>query len=215
MCGRYRRRSDKQRIAELFAASVDLEELYFGPEDDVAPGSMQPVIRINDDGERKIKIMRWGFKREDGKLLFNARAESISDVNFWKKSFSLRRCIVPADGFFEWQKTQQGKKPKFEFTIRGGTPFGMAGLWSLWKNPKTNQWEDTFAIVTVEANETMAPVHNRQPAILAPRDYQEYLENAERPPIHLLRVFPDDEMRAEEIDQEPISNEQASLFDSQ
>jgi putative SOS response-associated peptidase YedK len=91
----------------------------------------------------------------------------------------------------------------------------MAGLWSPWKNPKTNQWEDTFAIVTVEANETMAPVHNRQPAILAPRDYQEYLENAERPPIHLLRVFPDDEMRAEEIDQEPISNEQASLFDSQ
>jgi putative SOS response-associated peptidase YedK len=72
MCGRYRRRSDKQRIAELFAASVDLEELYFGPEDDVAPGSMPPVIRINDDGERKIEIMRWGFKREDGKLLFNA-----------------------------------------------------------------------------------------------------------------------------------------------
>jgi putative SOS response-associated peptidase YedK len=91
----------------------------------------------------------------------------------------------------------------------------MAGLWSLWKNPKTNQWEDTFAIVTVEANETMAPVHNRQPAIFAPRDDQEYLENAERPPIHLLRVFLDDEMRAEEIDQEPISNEQASLFDSQ
>jgi putative SOS response-associated peptidase YedK len=215
MCGRYRRRSDKQRIAELFAASVDLEELYFGPEDDVAPGSMQPVIRINDDGERKIEIMRWGFKRDDGKLLFNARAEGIADVNFWKKSFSLRRCIVPADSFLEWQKTRQGKNPKFEFTIRDRKPFGMAGLWSLWKNPKTNQWEDTFAIVTVEANETMAPVHNRQPAILAPRDYQEYLENAERPPIHLLRVFPDDEMRAEEIDQEPISNEQASLFDSQ
>jgi putative SOS response-associated peptidase YedK len=122
------------------------------------------------------------------------------------------RCIVPADSFLEWQKTQQGKKPKFEFTIRDRKPFGVAGLWSPWKNPKTNQWEDTFAIVTVEANETMAPIHNRQPAILAPRDYQEYLENAERPPIHLLRVFPDDEMR---IDQEPISNEQASLFDSQ
>jgi hypothetical protein len=128
---------------------------------------------------------------------------------------SLRRCMVPADSFFEWEKTQQGKKPKFEFTIRDRQPFGMAGLWAPWKNPKTNQWEDTFAIVTVDANETMAPVHNRQPAILAPRDYQEYLENAERPPIYLLRVFPDDEMRAEEIDQEAISNGQASLFDSQ
>jgi putative SOS response-associated peptidase YedK len=215
MCGRYRRHSDKQRIAELFAASADLEEPYFGSEDDVAPGSVQPVIRINSRGERKISLMRWGFKREDGKLLFSARAESINDVNFWKKSFSLRRCIVPADSFFEWQKAQQGKKPKFELTVRDRKPFGMAGLWAPWKNPKTSQWEDTFAIVTVEANETMMPVHDRQPAILAPRDYQEYLENAERPPIHLLRVFPDDEMRAEEIGQEPISNEQASLFDSQ
>jgi putative SOS response-associated peptidase YedK len=102
MCGRYRRRADKQRIAELFAASADLEELYIGPEDDVAPGSVQPVIRINSRGERKISLMRWGFKREDGKLLFNARAESITDVNFWMKSFSLRRSIVPPDGFFEW-----------------------------------------------------------------------------------------------------------------
>ena len=113
MCGRYRRRSDKQRIAELFAAGADLEKLCFGPEDDVAPGSTQPVIRMNSTGERKISLMRWGFKRDDGKLLFNARAESITDANFWKKSFSLRRCIVPADSFLEWQKTQQGKKPKF------------------------------------------------------------------------------------------------------
>jgi len=91
----------------------------------------------------------------------------------------------------------------------------MAGLWSPWKSPKTNQWEDTFAIVTVDANETMASVHNRQPAILAPCNYQEYLESTERPPIYLLRILPDDEMRAEEIDQEPISDEQANLFDSQ
>jgi putative SOS response-associated peptidase YedK len=67
--------------------------------------------------------------------------------------------LSPPDSFLEWQKTQQGKKAKFEFTIRDRKPFGMAGLWSPWKNPKTNQWEDTFAIVTVEANETMAPVH--------------------------------------------------------
>jgi hypothetical protein len=85
MCGRYRRHSDKQRIAELFAASAELEEPYFGPEDDVAPGSVQPVLRINSRGERKISLMRWGFKREDGNLLFNARAESITDVNFGLK----------------------------------------------------------------------------------------------------------------------------------
>jgi putative SOS response-associated peptidase YedK len=122
---------------------------------------------------------------------------------------------VPADSFFEWQKTEKGQKPKFEFTILGSKPFGMAVLWAPWKNPKTNQWEETFAIVTVEANETMTPVHDRQRAILAPRDYQEYLENAQRLPIHLLRLFPDDEMMAEEIDQQPISNKQANLFGSQ
>jgi len=70
---------------------------------------MQPVIRIDSRGERKISLMRWGFKREDGKLLFNARGEGITDENLWKKSFSLRCCIVPADSFFEWQKSQQGK----------------------------------------------------------------------------------------------------------
>jgi putative SOS response-associated peptidase YedK len=144
MCGRYRRRSEKQRIAELFAASVGLEELYLEADDDAAPSSMQPLIRISEHGERQIVLMRWGFKRENGKLLFNARAESINDVSFWKKSFSLRRCIVPADSFFEWWKTQQGKKPRFEFTIQGGKPFGMAAIWAPWKNPKANQWEDTF-----------------------------------------------------------------------
>jgi putative SOS response-associated peptidase YedK len=198
-----------------FHASVSLEKLYFGPEDDAAPGSMQPIIRINDDGEWQIELMRWGSRETMASSSSNARAEGIANVNFWKKSFSFRRCIVPADSFLEWQKTQQGKKPKFEFTIRDRKPIWHGRSMSPWKNPKTNHWEDTFAIVTVEANETMAPVHNHQPAILAPRDYQEYLENAERPPIHLLRVFQDDEMRAEEIDQEAISIEQASLFDSQ
>jgi putative SOS response-associated peptidase YedK len=134
--------------------------------------------------------MRWGFKREDGKLLFNARAESITDVNFWKKSFSLRRCIIPADSFFRVAEKSAGKKPKFGYTIRDRNLFGMAGLWAPWKNPKTNQWEDTFAVVTVEANETMMPVHDRQPTILAPRDYQEYLENAERPPHSFTTGLP-------------------------
>jgi putative SOS response-associated peptidase YedK len=92
MCGRYQRRADKQRIAELFAASADLEELYFEPNGDVAPGSMQPVIRINSRGERKISLMRWASKERMARLLFNARAEGVTDVNFWKKSFSLRRC---------------------------------------------------------------------------------------------------------------------------
>lgn len=213
MCGRYRRRSDKQRIAEMFQASVGLEELYLGPEDDIAPGSVQPVVLANDDGERQIEKMRWGFKLPD-RLLFNARSEGIEAAKFWSERFKTGRCIVPADTFFEWVKTQKGAKPKYEFSVPGREPFGMAGVWSVWKNPKTDAWEDTFAILTGDANRIMQPIHDRQPIILKPQEYTEYLAATDRPPTHLLRVLPDTELKSRLISQDNISMEQASLFDS-
>ncbi len=213
MCGRYRRRSDKQRIAEAFSISVGLEELYLDPEDDIAPGSMQPVVCINQDGERQIELMRWGFKLPD-RLLFNARSEGIEHANFWKESFSKRRCIIPADSFYEWQKVKSGKKPKYEFTVPGRQLLGMAGLWALWKNPKTDEWEPTFSIITGDANTLMKPVHDRQPNILEPGDYAEYLAKTDRPPVHLLRIIPDKEMRSELLDRDRMTNPEASLFDS-
>jgi putative SOS response-associated peptidase YedK len=179
MCGRYKRRSDKQHIAEAFQVSVGLEELYLGPEDDIAPQSFQPVIHLNEDGERQIELMRWAFKLPD-RLLFNARSEGIEDANFWKESFIERRCIVPGDAVFEWQDVKNGKKPKYEFTLPGKEPFGMAAVWKLWKHPKTNQWERTFAVLTGEPNGLMEPIHPRMTTFLEPRDYPEYLAPAER-----------------------------------
>jgi putative SOS response-associated peptidase YedK len=214
MCGRYRRKSDKQRIAEAFQADVGLEELDLGPEDNIAPGSMQPVIAVNEDGERQIELMRWGFKLPD-RLLFNARSEGIEDSKFWKESFQERRCIVPADSIFEWQKVDKDKKPKYEFVVPGQEPFGMAGVWKLWKNPKTNQWERTFAVITGEPNELMQSIHDRMTTILEPRDYAEYLGPAERLPVHLLRILSADEMRATLVEKSNITNQQVGLFDSQ
>jgi putative SOS response-associated peptidase YedK len=214
MCGRYRRKSDKQRIAEAFHVDVGLEELDLGPEDDIAPGSMQPVVAVNENGERQIELMRWGFKLPD-RLLFNARSEGIEDSKFWKDSFQERRCIVPADSIFEWQKVDQGKKPKYEFVVPGQEPFGMAGVWKLWKNPKTNQWERTFAVITGEPNQLMQPIHDRMTTILEPRDYAEYLAPAERLPVHLLRILPADGMRATLVEKSNITNQQVGLFDSQ
>jgi putative SOS response-associated peptidase YedK len=213
MCGRYRRRSDKQRIAEAFAVGAGWEELYIDPEDDIAPGSIQPVVYINQQGERQIELMRWGFKLPD-RFLFNARSEGIERAKFWKEPFAKRRCIVPADGFYEWQKVKSGKKPKYEFTVPSRHPFGMAGLWSPWMNPKTNKWEPTFAIMTGEANTLMRPVHDRQPTILEPRDYSEYLAETERPPVHLLRITPDEEMQSTLVERDNITKQEASLFDS-
>jgi putative SOS response-associated peptidase YedK len=213
MCGRYLRRSDKQRIAEAFQAHAGLEELYLDPEDDIAPGSIQPVAHLNHEGERQIELMRWGFKLPD-RLLFNARSEGIESANFWKESFSKRRCIVPADSFFEWEKVKTAKKPKYEFAVIGRQPFGMAGLWAPWKNPKTGQWEHAFAIMTSDANAVMQPIHNRQPAILEPRDYGEFLADGDRPPVHLLRILPDDEMKWHLVEHDRINDREATLFDS-
>lgn len=212
MCGRYRRRSDKQRIAEVFAAHAELEELYLEADEDAAPGSMQAVVAVNGEGERQIELMRWGFKLPE-RMLFNARSEGIESANFWKEAFGQRRCIVPADAFFEWEKAAKAsRKPKYEFTVRGREPFGMAGLWSLWRNQKTGEWERTFAVVTGEANGVMQPVHDRQPVILEPRDYAEYLTEAQRPPVHLLRILPENEMKSQRAADDCEPGEQGSLF---
>jgi len=214
MCGRYRRKSDKQRIAEAFAASVGLEELYLGPEDDIAPGSMQPVVAINDDGERQIQFMRWGFKLPD-RNVFIARSEGIEQSKFWKDSFNQRRCIVPADAIFEWQKVSKGKKSKYELVIPGQEPFGMAAVWNLWKNPKTDRYERTFALLTGEPNELMLPIHDRMTTFLEPRNYAEYLAPSTRPPVHLLRILPQEKMHLKIVVNAPTMNMQAGLFDSQ
>lgn len=214
MCGRYRRRSDKQRIVEAFELKMGLEDLYLEPEDDIAPGSIQPVVFANDSGERTLEFMRWGFKTPY-RLLFNARSENIATSNFWKTSFSKRRCIVPADSFYEWAKVKDRTKPKYEFTLPDREPFGMAGVWSDWKNPKTGEREPAFAILTEEANGVMRPIHDRQPAILEPRDYREWLSESERPPVHLLRLLPDEEMKSRLVQSSSKSaNEQANLFES-
>ena len=109
MCGRYRRKSDKQRIADAFGVTPDLDELDLGPDEDIAPGSVQPVVFLNDDGERQIELMRWGFKLPD-RLLFNARSEGIDTAKFWKDAFLAGRIIVPADGIFEWKAMPKGAK---------------------------------------------------------------------------------------------------------
>jgi putative SOS response-associated peptidase YedK len=195
MCGRYRRHSDKQRIAEAFEAGMGLDDLYLEAEDDIAPGSVQPVVLENADGMRQIERMRWGFQLPD-RFLFNARSEGIETSRFWKESFRQRRCLVPADSFYEWQKVTRGKKPKYEFEVVGRQPFGMAGIWAPWKNPKTGMMENTFAILTSEANAVMRPIHDREPVIIEPRDYAEYLTLQERPPTHLLRILPEKELKA-------------------
>jgi len=191
---------------------MDLADLYLPPDGDIAPGSIQPVVLTGEAGDREIRLMRWGFKLP-GRLLFNARSEGIERSQFWNDSFRERRCIVPADAIFEWSQADKGKKkPKYEISIPGREPFGMAGLWKAWKNSKTGEWEQTFAVITGEPNEVVQPIHNRLATILDPRDYEEYLGEIARPPLHLLRIVPAEQMRATRIEEATESVPQMDLF---
>jgi hypothetical protein len=134
MCGRYQRRSDKQRIAEVFQVRVGLEDLYLDAEDDIAPGSVQPVVLSSADGERRIERMRWGFKLPD-RLLFNARSEGIDVAKFWSDRFKTGRCIVPADTFFEWAKAAEGRNMSSPFRAASPSAWLVFGLYGRTPGP--------------------------------------------------------------------------------
>jgi len=214
MCGRYKRKGDKQKIAEAFYVNRGLGEVDFDEDNDCAPGSIQPVVLMSQEGERNLNVMRWGFRLPD-RFLFNTRSEDVIKANFWKTKFEENRCIIPASSFFEWQDTKRAPKPKYEVTVSDREVFGMAGVWAPWKNPKTDQWEKTFSIFTSEANSVMKPIHDRQPVVLEPRDFREWLVTSERPPIHLLRIWPDEEMTVTSVNERLAATEpmMKSLFD--
>jgi putative SOS response-associated peptidase YedK len=113
----------------------------------------------------------------------------------FRDAYRLRRCIVPVDGFFEW-KAIKGQRPKQPFAIamKDGTPFGIAGLWENWKEPASGEWIRTFAVITTDANDLVAEIHDRMPAILAPGDYARWLRD-EPDPRDLMRPFPAKPMR--------------------
>ena len=198
MCGRYGRRSDKQKIAEAFHLKANLDDIDFMPNDDITPGTMQPVVFSNDEGERDIELMYWGFTFPK-RLTFNTRSDGILKSGLWKNSFENRRCIVPADRVVEWKRLHKKNNPKYEITVPGRQPFALAGIWSMWKN-KEGDSLPTISVITSEPNERMSEVHDRQPVILEPRDYAEWLSTSDRPPVHLLRILPADEMKIELLD---------------
>jgi putative SOS response-associated peptidase YedK len=208
MCGRYYRRSDKQRIAEAFKVGVP-PSFEILPDYNVAPTTFQPVIvQDRDSGERVVRAMYWGlipYWAEDPKKLgvstINAKAESLMKKPIWREPLERRRCLVPADGFYEWQKFSAKTKQPWAIALKGGGPLAFAGLWDRWKAPDKSVLE-SFAIITTEANELTAPMHERMPVILEARDYERWLrrDDAGRPPLDLLRPYGSEGMHAWRVD---------------
>jgi len=172
MCGRFASWNDKNQILEHFGLST-------GPEVaagyNITPSSNIPVIRFLDGKE--LFNCHWGLIphwARDRKLSpINARAESLSSKPFFRDSFKKRRCLIPANGFYEWQATQ-GRKQPYYIKVKDRELFAFAGLWDHWDNPE--QSLDSCAIITTGANEAMRPVHDRMPVILDPKYYDAWLE---------------------------------------
>jgi putative SOS response-associated peptidase YedK len=230
MCGRYLRRSDKQQLAEYFHVQANLDELVLSDWNyNVAPATFQPVVRLDHErGERELVLMRWGLvpafadsPRDFGYNTINAKAETLATSRMYRGPLERRRCLIPADGFYEWKVQpnvpavaepvglfgevipKREKKPAvvkqpYCFTLRTGSPFAFAGLWDRWHNPAGDTATlETFTIITTEPNELTAQVHTRMPAILEPKDYAEWLaaEKGVRAPVELLRPLPAERMQ--------------------
>ena len=210
MCGRYYRRSDKQRIAEAFRTGVP-PSFEILPSYNVAPQSFQPIVRLSrDTHERELVQLRWGFIpywAKDAKIGYstiNAKSETVSTSTVFREALRYRRCLVPADGFYEWQKLDAKNRQPWAIGLRDGSIFAFAGLWERWKDKASGQPLETYTILTTEANELTAPIHNRMPVILTPHDYERWLApaNPARLPVDLLRPLSAEEMTAWKVGSE-------------
>jgi putative SOS response-associated peptidase YedK len=212
MCGRYGRRADKQRIAEWFHThnTTVFDEstyapTYFAPSFNVAPQSFQPIVLLSpESGERELTVMRWGlvpFWSKDAKSAFstiNAKAETIATSPAYREAWKRRRCLVPAEWFYEWQKTGERTKQPFAIGMKEGGMFAFAGLWETWTDKVTGQTLETYTIITTDPNELTEKIHNRMPVIVRPQDYVRWM--APTDPAHLpsdlLKPYPAEEMTA-------------------
>lgn len=202
MCGRYVITSSPAAIRALFGYP---EQPNFPPRYNVAPTQPIPVVRLHE-GQRQFVLMRWGFIPSWVKdpntfsLLTNARHESVLDKPAFRAAMRRRRCLIPADGFYEWKEVGGRKQPYF-VRQRAGGPFAFAGLWETWTGANGEEM-DTAAIITTNANRTLSAVHSRMPVIVAPEAFDWWLDCAKvdaQTAAALLTPSADDLLEAYEI----------------
>lgn len=201
MCGRFTLITPAEALAEQFQL---FEIPSLAPRYNIAP--TQPVAavrRVPGDGQRELVLLRWGlvpFWAKDpgiGARMINARSETVAEKPAFRAAFRRRRCLVPADGFYEWRRLERGKQP-FYVRLRDERPFAFAGLWERWEGPDETAI-DSCTLLTTEPNDLIRPVHSRMPVILSPKDYDLWLD----PGVQkvellqpLLRPYPSEGMLA-------------------
>lgn len=177
MCGRYTLTSAPEVLRALFGYE---EYPDFPARYNIAPTQPIPIVRLVD-GKRRFALVRWGLvpswvkDPNDFSLLVNARGESVRDKPAFRAAMKYRRCLIPADGFYEWQARGRGPKQPFHVRARSGAPLAFAGLWENWMGPNGEEIE-TALIVTTKANATLGPIHERMPVIVPPDAYNLWLD---------------------------------------
>ncbi len=199
MCGRFTLRTPAKEIAQAFRVTApDIEPRY-----NIAPSQPVAAVRRKPDREgRELAMLRWGlvpFWADDPQVAYkmiNARAETVAKKRAFRKAFAQRRCLIVADGFYEWQKTGEGKQP-FLIHMKDDGPFAFAGLWEHWKGD--GEEIESCTIIVTEANNLLKSIHERMPVILAPADYDVWLdptcEDWDRLQ-EMLKPFPSSELEA-------------------
>jgi putative SOS response-associated peptidase YedK len=190
MCGRFAAQLPAELVARLFRTVNPLPNL--APNWNVAPTQAAMVVRRHPQtGERHLDVLRWGLVPAFTKELkaarrpFNARSETIAGAPMFRGALALRRCLVPADAFYEWQKSPAGKQP-FAIARADGAPLAFAGLWESWRDP-AGEILRSFVIVTTAANADLAWLHDRMPVILEPEHWAAWLGDLPTDPVPLLK----------------------------
>ena len=193
MCGRYVLKSTPQHLREQFGIELPdaAHSEEWRPRYNIAPSQVAPVVRVIE-GQRHLDLLRWGLIpswAEDlsiGMKLINARSETAATKPAFRAAFRSHRCIVPADGFYEWQHLASGKQP-FYIHRKDGQLLAMAGLWEHWTPPGTQDSVQTFTILTTEANDVMRRLHDRMPVVLQVEDVARWLDpTAKAADLHAL-----------------------------
>jgi putative SOS response-associated peptidase YedK len=202
MCGRFTLTVSPDELRAAFPNFTIPDDIP--PSYNIAPS--QPIPVVANDSQNKLDFFRWGlipsWTKPDkvGKYnLINARSETVAEKASFKNSFRRRRCLILADGFFEWSKSSSGSgKTPYYITFRNQSPFAFAGLWDIWNSPEGDSLKSA-CILTITPNEIVKPIHNRMPVILAPESYPTWLKPEEGTPEKfqaLLNPYPADQMQA-------------------
>ncbi|CAN5802272.1 SOS response-associated peptidase [soil metagenome] len=199
MCGRYSLVAKPSKVEQRFHASFSQSpaELFYN----AAPSQGLPVITAS--APERLQLFSWGllpFWAKDGiktRRSINARAETIAEKPSFRQLIGRKRCLVVADGFYEWKLNQSAKEP-YRLLLQEEGLFAFAGLWDEWVNKETGEVLATFAIITTEANELVRPIHDRMPVILPPEKEEQWLADSLTLEEHLalLRPFPAEGMKA-------------------